>query len=170
MWCAVSGVAHNVANEGSRIRGREGPVGNLHADYQHRDPGATIQPHLSLVRIDRDVATDDAQNLIAQHREQIGLADHPAFQFEQAPMAEPQRWNPIRSVVYGVTLGSLVGGLMIWGFEGGNRWQDQAGLLLEITAATTLAAVAVSYVQIPVHRGQSFRRIADSIPVIADSF
>ena len=24
--------------------------------------------------------------------------------------------------------------------------------------------------QIPVHRGQSFRRIADSIPVIADSF
>ena len=25
-------------------------------------------------------------------------------------------------------------------------------------------------VQIPVHRGQSFRRIADSIPVIADSF
>jgi len=27
-----------------------------------------------------------------------------------------------------------------------------------------------SYVQIPAHRGQSFRRIADSIPVIADSF
>jgi hypothetical protein len=27
-----------------------------------------------------------------------------------------------------------------------------------------------SKVQIPVHRGQSFRRIADSIPVIADSF
>ena len=26
------------------------------------------------------------------------------------------------------------------------------------------------YVQIPVHRGQSFRRIADSVPVIADSF
>jgi hypothetical protein len=25
-------------------------------------------------------------------------------------------------------------------------------------------------VQIPVHRGQSFRRIADSIPMIADSF
>jgi hypothetical protein len=25
-------------------------------------------------------------------------------------------------------------------------------------------------VQIPIHRGQSFRRIADSIPVIADSF
>jgi hypothetical protein len=24
--------------------------------------------------------------------------------------------------------------------------------------------------QIPVHRGQSFRRIADSIPMIADSF
>jgi len=26
------------------------------------------------------------------------------------------------------------------------------------------------HVQIPVHRGQSFRRIADSVPVIADSF
>jgi hypothetical protein len=26
------------------------------------------------------------------------------------------------------------------------------------------------WMQIPVHRGQSFRRIADSIPVIADSF
>jgi hypothetical protein len=25
-------------------------------------------------------------------------------------------------------------------------------------------------VRIPVHRGQSFRRIADSVPVIADSF
>ena len=25
-------------------------------------------------------------------------------------------------------------------------------------------------VQIPIHRGQSFRRIADSVPVIADSF
>jgi hypothetical protein len=24
--------------------------------------------------------------------------------------------------------------------------------------------------QIPAHRGQSFRRIADSVPVIADSF
>jgi hypothetical protein len=31
-------------------------------------------------------------------------------------------------------------------------------------------AVAVAMLQIPVHRGQSFRRIADSIPVIADSF
>jgi hypothetical protein len=28
----------------------------------------------------------------------------------------------------------------------------------------------MSSMQIPVHRGQSFRRIADSIPVIADSF
>jgi retron-type reverse transcriptase len=27
-----------------------------------------------------------------------------------------------------------------------------------------------SDLQIPVHRGQSFRRIADSVPVIADSF
>jgi len=28
----------------------------------------------------------------------------------------------------------------------------------------------VDALQIPVHRGQSFRRIADSVPVIADSF
>ena len=28
----------------------------------------------------------------------------------------------------------------------------------------------VRLLQIPAHRGQSFRRIADSIPVIADSF
>jgi hypothetical protein len=33
-----------------------------------------------------------------------------------------------------------------------------------------LSAVAARSLQIPVHRGQSFRRIADSIPVIADSF
>jgi hypothetical protein len=32
------------------------------------------------------------------------------------------------------------------------------------------AAASVALVQIPVHRGQSFRRIADSVPVIADSF
>jgi hypothetical protein len=29
---------------------------------------------------------------------------------------------------------------------------------------------ALRIVQIPAHRGQSFRRIADSVPVIADSF
>jgi hypothetical protein len=32
------------------------------------------------------------------------------------------------------------------------------------------AAPAFGGLQIPVHRGQSFRRIADSVPVIADSF
>lgn len=31
-------------------------------------------------------------------------------------------------------------------------------------------AILDFYLQIPAHRGQSFRRIADSIPVIADSF
>jgi hypothetical protein len=31
-------------------------------------------------------------------------------------------------------------------------------------------SILPSRVQIPVHRGQSFRRIADSVPVIADSF
>jgi hypothetical protein len=28
----------------------------------------------------------------------------------------------------------------------------------------------MAWMQIPAHRGQSFRRIADSVPVIADSF
>ena len=36
--------------------------------------------------------------------------------------------------------------------------------------AKDLSETATKLVQIPVHRGQSFRRIADSIPVIADSF
>lgn len=33
-----------------------------------------------------------------------------------------------------------------------------------------LGEATVGSVQISVHRGQSFRRIADSVPVIADSF
>jgi hypothetical protein len=33
-----------------------------------------------------------------------------------------------------------------------------------------ISASALPTVQIPAHRGQSFRRIADSVPVIADSF
>jgi hypothetical protein len=36
-------------------------------------------------------------------------------------------------------------------------------------AADAHACIMV-WVQIPAHRGQSFRRIADSVPVIADSF
>ena len=31
-------------------------------------------------------------------------------------------------------------------------------------------AIMKAKLQIPIHRGQSFRRIADSVPVIADSF
>jgi hypothetical protein len=37
------------------------------------------------------------------------------------------------------------------------------------TGATPLA-LAERRLQIPAHRGQPFRRIADSVPVIADSF
>ena len=39
--------------------------------------------------------------------------------------------------------------------------------------ASRFRAIGIAFlqnVQIPIHRGQSFRRIADSIPVIADSF
>ena len=39
-----------------------------------------------------------------------------------------------------------------------------------ITDHISLGVIAKAFLQIPVHRGQSFRRIADSIPVIADSF
>jgi hypothetical protein len=39
-----------------------------------------------------------------------------------------------------------------------------------LAADPVIVEPAQREVQIPVHRGQSFRRIADSIPVIADSF
>jgi transposase len=39
-----------------------------------------------------------------------------------------------------------------------------------LSALVSEALRAKALLQIPVHRGQSFRRIADSIPVIADSF
>jgi hypothetical protein len=45
-------------------------------------------------------------------------------------MAERQRWNPVPSVVYGVAFGALAGSLVIWGTNGGDWWQDQAGALL----------------------------------------
>ena len=35
---------------------------------------------------------------------------------------------------------------------------------------STISRELVRNMQIPIHRGQSFRRIADSVPVIADSF
>src|SRR5580704_18008292 len=44
---------------------------------------------------------------------------------EALPMAQRQRWTLIPSIVYGVTFGVLAGGLIIWGFQGGDRWQDQ---------------------------------------------
>jgi hypothetical protein len=60
-------------------------------------------------------------------------------------MAQRQRWNPIPSIVYGLTFGALAGSLVIWGTN--DRWQDNAGILLEITVLTTVACVAVSYVR-----------------------
>jgi uncharacterized membrane protein len=45
------------------------------------------------------------------------------------------------------------------------------GLALLTRRLRWVAGVMLAlYVQIPAHRGQSFRRIADSNPVIADSF
>ena len=53
--------------------------------------------------------------------------------------------------------------------------QQEAGrtrflLLPPLSAAEREAERAEGKLQIPAHRGQSFRRIADSVPVIADSF
>ena len=62
-------------------------------------------------------------------------------------MAQRQRWNPIPSVVYGIAFGAVTGILVIWGTNGGERWQDQAGVLLEITMVTTLACAAISYLR-----------------------
>ena len=45
-----------------------------------------------------------------------------------------------------------------------------AAIALGNGKARVMDLLPASRVQIPVHRGQSFRRIADSIPVIADSF
>ena len=60
-------------------------------------------------------------------------------------MAQRQRWNPIPSVVYGIAFGAVTGILVIWGTN--DRWQDNAGILLEITVLTTVACVAVSFVR-----------------------
>jgi hypothetical protein len=43
-------------------------------------------------------------------------------------------------------------------------------LHLAVGVAVVSAVSRAARVQIPAHRGQSFRRIADSNPVIADSF
>ena len=47
----------------------------------------------------------------------------------------------------GVAFGVLAGGLVIWGTEGADQWQDHAGAILEMVMLTTLACVAVSYVR-----------------------
>jgi hypothetical protein len=51
-------------------------------------------------------------------------------------------------------------------------WQRRAidGEPAETAPSGSQKDFSEDFVQIPVHRGQSFRRIADSVPVIADSF
>jgi hypothetical protein len=46
---------------------------------------------------------------------------------------------------------------------------DNPSLLRDETLALAVGSLGI-FLQIPAHRGQSFRRIADSNPVIADSF
>jgi hypothetical protein len=44
---------------------------------------------------------------------------------------------------------------------------EHMAVMFELSFETFISS---PFLQIPVHRGQSFRRIADSVPVIADSF
>jgi transposase len=48
----------------------------------------------------------------------------------------------------------------------------QAQIFVAVMGASNFTYVEATWtqVQIPVHRGQSFQSIADSVPVIADSF
>ena len=64
-------------------------------------------------------------------------------------------------------------------FRNGNADTDVAAVrAVDIVATrgpvelppTRLYTMVCMELQIPIHRGQSFRRIADSVPVIADSF
>ncbi len=48
--------------------------------------------------------------------------------------------------------------------------EDTPALFWQRIADRSRFTYGDSFMQIPAHRGQSFRRIADSIPVIADSF
>ena len=51
---------------------------------------------------------------------------------------------------------------------GAKSWDKERRFVARIEA--TPKGLDVRYVQIPAHCGQPFRRIADSVPVIADSF
>jgi hypothetical protein len=70
--------------------------------------------------------------------------------------------------------GALLCGPDLLGMEGGSEigavlfGEEQPSVYRNLKP--THAKAALTIMQIPVHRGQSFRRIADSIPVIADSF
>jgi hypothetical protein len=48
-------------------------------------------------------------------------------------MTERKRWNPTPSILYGVALGVLAGGLMILATGLCDDWPDQAATVLEIT-------------------------------------
>jgi hypothetical protein len=60
-------------------------------------------------------------------------------------MTERKRWNPIPSILYGVSFGVVAGGLMILATGLGDDWRYQGATVLEITIMTTLACAAVSY-------------------------
>ena len=49
-------------------------VGNLDIDRQGRELGAPVHADLNLVWINRDMPGDDRENLLAQHRDQVGLS------------------------------------------------------------------------------------------------
>ena len=63
-------------------------------------------------------------------------------------MTERNRWNPIPPALYGMAFGTVAAAWMVWATQGSNdRWQDQAGTMLEIALMTGMACVAVAYIR-----------------------
>src|SRR5262249_2606329 len=93
----LSGVSAS-ADGGEASSGWHGDLGrrqvwNLDVDGERRDLVAAIDLHLDLVRVDRDVTPHHRQDLLPQHRDQVGLTDQTALVFQQdlQPLARDRR-------------------------------------------------------------------------------
>src|SRR4051794_36293239 len=75
--------------------GARASVRKFDIDLQRRNLGAAIDLHLHLVGIDADVPGDDGEDFLAQHRDQIGLADDAALVFEQDLQSLARDWSGV---------------------------------------------------------------------------
>jgi len=71
-------------------------------------------------------------------------------------------------MAYAILFLAIVVGV-VWAFVVFPSFRIVVAILVAVGIGASFV-VNEKAVQIPVHRGQSFRRIADSVPVIADSF